>query len=55
VFFGIARATILGLMERPEPVPAVEERIAHGGELESPSVTHERRANWRDRRQLPED
>jgi CDP-diacylglycerol--serine O-phosphatidyltransferase len=54
VSYGIIRATILGLMERPELVPAVEERIADGGEQE-PDVTHERRATWRDRRQMPED
>ena len=53
VFYGIARATILGLMERPEMAPVVEERIADGGE--PPPVTQERRANWRDRRQPPED
>jgi hypothetical protein len=55
VTFGIARATILGLMERPEPVPVADERLADGGELEPPPVMHERRANWRDRRQMPED
>jgi len=55
VSYGIVRATILGLMERPETVPAVEERIADGSEPEPPPVTHERRASWRDRRQMPED
>jgi CDP-diacylglycerol---serine O-phosphatidyltransferase len=55
VSYGIVRATILGLMERPEPVPVAEERIADGAEPEPPPVTHERRAGWRDRRQMPED
>jgi CDP-diacylglycerol--serine O-phosphatidyltransferase len=53
--YGIIRATILGLMERPEAVPAAEERIADGSEQEPPAGTPERRANWRDRRQMPED
>ena len=55
VTFGIARATVLGLMERPEPVPVEEERLADGSLPELPTVQHERRATWRDRRQLPED
>jgi hypothetical protein len=55
VTFGIARATVLSLMERPEPAPVEEERLADGGVPELPPVQHERRANWRDRRQLPED
>jgi CDP-diacylglycerol--serine O-phosphatidyltransferase len=55
VTFGVARATVLGLMERPEPVPVEEERLADGSVPELPPVKHERRATWRDRRQLPED
>jgi CDP-diacylglycerol--serine O-phosphatidyltransferase len=55
VTFGIARATVLGLMERPEPVPVEEERLADGSLPELPTVKHERRASWRDRRQMPED
>jgi CDP-diacylglycerol---serine O-phosphatidyltransferase len=55
VTFGIARATVLGLMERPEPVAVAEERLADGSLPELPSVKHERRATWRDRRQMPED
>jgi CDP-diacylglycerol--serine O-phosphatidyltransferase len=55
VTFGIARATVLGLMERPEPVPVEEERLADGSLPELPTVQHERRASWRDRRQMPED
>jgi CDP-diacylglycerol--serine O-phosphatidyltransferase len=55
VSFGLARATILGLMERPEPGPVEEERLSDGGEPDLPPVRHERRANWRDRRQMPED
>jgi CDP-diacylglycerol--serine O-phosphatidyltransferase len=55
VTFGIARATVLGLMERPEPVPVEEERLADGSLPELPTVQRERRAGWRDRRQMPED
>jgi hypothetical protein len=55
MFFGVARATVLGLMERPEPVPVEEERLADGSAPELPPVIRERRATWRDRRQLPED
>jgi hypothetical protein len=55
VTYGIARATVLGLMERPEPVPVAEERLADGSLPELPTVKHERRASWRDRRQMPED
>jgi CDP-diacylglycerol--serine O-phosphatidyltransferase len=55
VTFGITRATVLGLMERPEPVPVEEERLADGSLPELPTVKHERRASWRDRRQMPED
>ena len=55
VTYGIARTTVLGLMERPEPVPVEEERLADGSLPELPTVKHERRATWRDRRQMPED
>jgi CDP-diacylglycerol--serine O-phosphatidyltransferase len=55
VTYGIARATVLGMMERPEPVAVEEERLADGSLPELPSVKHERRASWRDRRQMPED
>jgi CDP-diacylglycerol---serine O-phosphatidyltransferase len=55
VTFGIARATVLGMLERPEPVPVEEERLADGSLPELPSVQRERRASWRDRRQMPED
>jgi CDP-diacylglycerol--serine O-phosphatidyltransferase len=53
--FGIVRATVLGLGERPEPAVAVEERLSDGAEIELPPVTHERREPWGDRRQHPED
>jgi len=53
--YGIVRATILGLMERPEAAPMAEERIADGNEPESQVVTQERRGGWRDRRQRQED
>jgi CDP-diacylglycerol--serine O-phosphatidyltransferase len=53
--FGLARATVLGLMERPEPVAVVDERLAdaHDPTL-PPPLSHERRARWGDRRQEPD-
>jgi hypothetical protein len=53
--FGIVRATVLGLIERPEPAGMVEERLSDGSEGELPPVTRERRADWGDRRQNAED
>jgi CDP-diacylglycerol--serine O-phosphatidyltransferase len=55
VGLGIVRATVLGLMERPEPVPIVEERLAdaHDPTL-PPPLSHERRGRWADRRQEPD-
>ncbi|HEY5939321.1 MAG TPA: CDP-diacylglycerol--serine O-phosphatidyltransferase [Gemmatimonadales bacterium] len=55
VGLGIVRATVLGLMERPEPVPVVEEqmdeRLADGTDATlPPPLSHERR-RWSDRRQ----
>jgi CDP-diacylglycerol---serine O-phosphatidyltransferase len=53
--FGLARATILGLMERPEPVPIVDERLADGHDPTlPPPLSHERRGRWGDRRQEPD-
>ena len=53
--FGLARATILGLMERPEPVPIIDERIADGNDPTlPPPLSHERRGRWDDRRQEPQ-
>jgi CDP-diacylglycerol--serine O-phosphatidyltransferase len=50
--YGILRATILSLLERPEPVPIVDERLANGDEVTlPPSPSHERRARWGDRSQ----
>jgi hypothetical protein len=49
---------VLGLMERPEPVPAAEEQLADpddAGDRMPPAPTIERRAGWVDRRQKPED
>jgi CDP-diacylglycerol---serine O-phosphatidyltransferase len=53
--FGLARATVLGLMERPEPVAVVDERLAdaHDPTL-PPPLSRERRTNWGDRRQEPD-
>jgi CDP-diacylglycerol--serine O-phosphatidyltransferase len=53
--FGVARATVLGLMERPEPVGVIEERVADGNDPTlPPPLSHERRARFGDRRQEPE-
>lgn len=55
VTFGIVRATILGLMERPEVVPVVDERLAEENDTAlPPPFSHERRSRWGDRRQEPE-
>jgi CDP-diacylglycerol---serine O-phosphatidyltransferase len=52
---GIVRATVLGLMERPEPVPIVDERLADGNDPTlPPPLSHERRGRWGDRRQEPD-
>jgi CDP-diacylglycerol--serine O-phosphatidyltransferase len=55
VAFGIVRATVLGLMERPEPVPVIDERLAedHDASL-PPPLSHERRRSSGDRRQESE-
>ena len=55
VAYGIVRATVLSLMERPEPVPVVDERLAEESDaMLSPPLSHERRSRWADRRQEPE-
>ncbi len=60
VAFGIVRATVLGLMERPEAVSVVEEQAeerladAHDPTL-PPPLSHERRGRWGDRRQEPDE
>jgi CDP-diacylglycerol--serine O-phosphatidyltransferase len=50
--FGLVRATVLGLMERPEPATLVAERVAdaHDPTL-PPPLSHERRSPRGDRRQ----
>jgi hypothetical protein len=53
--FGIARATVLGLMERPEPAGPIAEHLADGDVPELPPLTHERRNAWGDRRQEPDE
>ena len=54
--FGLARATILGLMERPEPVPVIDERVTDGDDPSlPPPLSHERRGRWGDRRQEPDE
>jgi CDP-diacylglycerol---serine O-phosphatidyltransferase len=53
--YGLARATVLGLMERPEPVAVIDERVADGHDPTlPPPLSHERRGRWGDRRQEPE-
>jgi len=55
VGLGIVRATVLGLMERPEPVPIVDERLADANDPTlPPPLSHERRGRWGDRRQEPD-
>lgn len=55
VALGIVRATVLGLMERPEPVPIVDERMADADDPTLPHpLSHERRGRWGDRRQEPD-
>jgi CDP-diacylglycerol--serine O-phosphatidyltransferase len=50
--YGLVRATVLSLMERPEPVTVVDERIADGNDPTlPPPLSHERRGRWGDRRQ----
>jgi CDP-diacylglycerol--serine O-phosphatidyltransferase len=54
--YGLARATVLGLMERPEPVAVIDERLADGHDPTlPPPLSQERRARWGDRRQEPDD
>jgi CDP-diacylglycerol---serine O-phosphatidyltransferase len=55
VFFGIARTTVLGLMERPEPAVSVSDPLEDDEGAELPSLNHERRSAWGDRRQEPDD
>ena len=53
--FGIVRATVLGLMERSETVPVVDERLADSSDpTMPPPLSHERRGRWGDRRQESE-
>ena len=53
--FGLIRTTVLGLMERPEPVTVIGERVAdaHDPTL-PPPLSHERRRHSGERRQEPE-
>jgi hypothetical protein len=58
MIFGLARATVLGLMERPEPVTASEEQLADAsdaGDAVPQATTVERRAGWIDRRKHSEE
>jgi CDP-diacylglycerol--serine O-phosphatidyltransferase len=53
--FGLVRATVLGLMERPEPMGVIDERVADGDDPTlPPPLSHERRQRWGDRRREPE-
>jgi len=51
--FGLARATILGLMEWPETL--AHERHRRSEDKERASLPHERRGAWSDRRRKPEE
>ena len=57
--FGLIRATVLGLMERPEQAVSDEDQLADAGDagdhLAQAPTPPERRAGWIDRRQQPED
>jgi CDP-diacylglycerol---serine O-phosphatidyltransferase len=60
VGFGLVRTTVLGLMERPEPAPAVDDQLADstlpaGEPVDSDNISRERRAGWGDRRQEPRE
>jgi phosphatidylserine synthase len=59
MLFGLVRATVLGLMERPEAASGEEEQLSdvrEAGDAVPPTATTiERRAGWIDRRQKPED
>ena len=58
MIFGLARATVLGLMERPEPAVTAEEQLAdphETGDTVAPAPIIERRAGWADRRHGGED
>ncbi len=54
MLFGLARATILGLMERREPQLAVDDQLADGEDDGDEAVTDERRHRWGDRREIGE-
>jgi hypothetical protein len=52
MILGLARATVLGWMERPEPATLVGERVADGHDPTlPPPLSHERRSPRGDRRQ----
>jgi CDP-diacylglycerol---serine O-phosphatidyltransferase len=58
MIFGLARATVLGLMERTEPGTASEEHLADpsdAGDAVPQATTVERRAGWIDRRKHSEE
>jgi CDP-diacylglycerol--serine O-phosphatidyltransferase len=54
--FGVVRATVLGFLERPEPVAVMNERVAdaHDPTL-PPPLSQERRRHSGDRRQEPDE
>lgn len=59
VVFGVARTTVLGLMERQEQPTAADDQMAEAEPAAEPLpdglLPIERRAGWGDRRQQPED
>jgi hypothetical protein len=59
VVFGVARTTVLGLMERQEQPTAADDQMAETEQAAEPLpdglLPLERRAGWGDRRQQPED
>ena len=57
MIFGLARTTVLGLMERQESAVPSDTQLTDAGEPEPPPVptTTERRTGWGDRRRMPEE
>jgi hypothetical protein len=57
MIFGLARTTVLGLMERQESAVPSDTQLTDAGEAEPPPAptTIERRTGWGDRRRMPEE
>jgi len=54
--FGLARATLLGMLERTESLPfAGDKGEGDGDQMQATGTAHERRGTWSDRRKTPEE